>query len=100
DIVVHLDRYFGVPVLLVEVDVGDIADRHIVHLDTRSRYEFEHVGELDRDLVRIVTEFRAAGQREIVDTFELAATSGDGQQACRDQQCAQFRLQTPSRGDH
>ena len=66
----------GVP---VELDVLDAAHRDVVDLDRGLRHQVEHVAELDGDLVGVVADVGAAGQRQAVDG-EVAAGE---QQAAR-----------------
>src|SRR5699024_10674345 len=99
-IAVHLDGHFRVPILLVELDIGDIANSGVVDLYARSRYEVQYVTEFDGHRVRIIAEISSAGKRKIVDPLEFTAAAGDRQQTGRDQQRTQPGLQPSTRKPH
>ena len=84
DAVAQLQGDLGV--VAVDLDVVDLADRHVVDLDRRLRHQVEHVAELDLDGVRVVPQVGAAGQRQAVDR-EVAA----GQRPGRRRPSAQHR---------
>ena len=60
------------PVLLVELDLLDPADRHVRDADGGLLDQVEHVEELDLDAVRVVADVGAAGQVERVGAPEAA----------------------------